>query len=269
MADGSSSPAYEQFCLLAKSQRGRAAVALIQQVLSKEKIYVFGELISMENIQALRDGEFAPYLRLLELFAYGTYSQYTADPSQYPELNKKMVFKLRQLSIVTLAHRSKKVSYEALQAELGLSNVRELEDLVIDTTYAGLLDGRLDQAKGVLNVRGAMTRDVRPEEVGGLIAKLSAWSGTMQSTLAALEGSMERVKAMREAEEAQRAAVQKGIEDTKRALERRAAKGLEDPEELDDVDGMDVEHQRPGRGLRALPAPFRKRFHGNPGQGRK
>ena len=97
MADGASSPAYEQvattlpfswrteltsplcprqFCLLAKSQKGRAIVQLIQQVLNKEKIYVFGELLGMESIQALRSSEFAEHYRLLELFCFGTYSEY-------------------------------------------------------------------------------------------------------------------------------------------------------------------------------------------------
>lgn len=46
-----SSAAFEQFCLLAKSQRGRALVALIEQVLVKEKIYVFGELLAMDAVQ--------------------------------------------------------------------------------------------------------------------------------------------------------------------------------------------------------------------------
>jgi len=225
----------------------------------------------MENIQALRHGEFAPYLRLLELFAYGTYSQYAAEPGAYPELNKKMAFKLRQLSIVTLAHRSKKVSYGALQAELGIANVRELEDLVIDTTYAGILDGRLDQAKAVFNVRSAMTRDVRPEEVGGMIAKLAAWSASMQGVLVALEGSMATVAATRKAEEEKREAVQEGIEEAKRALEKRAgARGRlgEDMDEqfdggADDLldPGMDVDRQPPAVGYRGanrgLSAPFR------------
>jgi hypothetical protein len=60
-----------------------------------------------------------------------------------------MVVKLRQLSLVSLAHGAKKVPYATLQAQLGVSNVRELEDLIIDTVYAGILEGRLDQHKGV------------------------------------------------------------------------------------------------------------------------
>ena len=60
-----------------------------------------------------------------------------------------MMIKLRQLSLVSLAHASKKVSYEELQLALGITNVRELEDLIIDTIYAGILEGRLDQLNGV------------------------------------------------------------------------------------------------------------------------
>ena len=60
-----------------------------------------------------------------------------------------MLVKLRQLSIVSLAHAQKKVPYATLQHALGISNVRELEDMIIDTIYAGILEGRLDQHKGV------------------------------------------------------------------------------------------------------------------------
>jgi len=52
MADGSSSPAYEQFCLLAKSQRGRAVVALIQQV----TLNLFSKLASKDNMKELNIG---------------------------------------------------------------------------------------------------------------------------------------------------------------------------------------------------------------------
>ena len=79
-------------------------------MLNKEKIFVFGELLEMANVQALRGTEFEPHLKLLELFAYGTHGDHaSADPAAYPELSKKMVVKLRMLTIVTLVHRSKKV----------------------------------------------------------------------------------------------------------------------------------------------------------------
>lgn len=98
-----------------------------------------------------------------------------------------MTKKLQQLSIVTLAHRSKIVSYASLQEELGVTNVRELEDLVIESIYAGLLEGRLDQHAGILNVKTAMARDVRPQEVEAMIAKLVGWGDSVREVVAALE----------------------------------------------------------------------------------
>ena len=43
-----------QFLVLAKGAKGAACVALIQQVLSHKKIFVFGELLSMPNVQSVR-----------------------------------------------------------------------------------------------------------------------------------------------------------------------------------------------------------------------
>ena len=57
------------------------------------------------------------------------------------------------LSIVSLAHTSKVVPYATIKAALGMDNVRHLEDIIFDTIYSGLLQGKLDQRQGVLKVR--------------------------------------------------------------------------------------------------------------------
>lgn len=43
-----------QFLVLGKTAKGAACVALIQQVLSNRKIFVFGELLALPNVQAVR-----------------------------------------------------------------------------------------------------------------------------------------------------------------------------------------------------------------------
>lgn len=214
----SSSAAFEQFCLLAKSQRGRALVALIEQVLNNDKIYLFGELLQMEAVQALRETEFASHLWRLEIFAYGTSSEYTAakaaDPS-LPDLNANMTKKLRELSIVSLARRSKKVSYAKLQSELGINNVRELEDLIIDAMYAGLLDGRLDQANAVLKIRSFIARDVRPQEVAAMINHLGNLQAAVQKLMAAVRNNVSNVLVLRSEQESERKQVGESIAATK------------------------------------------------------
>lgn len=57
------------------------------------------------------------------------------------------------LSIVSLAHTSKVVPYDTMKAALGMDNVRHLEDLIFDTIYSGLLQGKLDQRQELLKVR--------------------------------------------------------------------------------------------------------------------
>lgn len=60
--------------------------------------------------------------------------------------------KLCMLSVVSLAHKNKVVPYATLKAELRIDNVRYLEDLIFDTMYSGMLQGKLDQRQEVLKV---------------------------------------------------------------------------------------------------------------------
>lgn len=66
----------EQFTLLAKNARGRACVALVQQVLSNKKLFVFRELLDMPNVEALQNTENHGYYELLRIFCFGTYGDY-------------------------------------------------------------------------------------------------------------------------------------------------------------------------------------------------
>ncbi len=72
--------ALEQFLLLAKTARGPAVMELIKQALDTPGVYVFGELLATECVQEIAsDEEGVKYARLLELFAYGTYSDYKRE----------------------------------------------------------------------------------------------------------------------------------------------------------------------------------------------
>ena len=56
----------------------RAAADLISQATSAPNTYVFAELLQTPNIQALRSAEtqYARWLRALEIFSWGTWSEY-------------------------------------------------------------------------------------------------------------------------------------------------------------------------------------------------
>ena len=88
----------EPFVLMAKSARGAAAAKLAVDATAAPGVFVFGELID-----ALAAAQLAgtPHGALLDLFAYGTYRDYTADPSAFPDLNAAQITKrMVRLAIV-------------------------------------------------------------------------------------------------------------------------------------------------------------------------
>ncbi|RHZ24601.1 hypothetical protein DYB37_002588 [Aphanomyces astaci] len=126
----------EQFTLLAKTARGRACVALIQQVLSNKKLFVFGELLDMPNVKALAESDQTDqqgHARLLAIFAHGRYLDYVRQKEDatfhIPDLNAAQALKLRKLTVVSLCQQHKSVPYRILMGELQISSVRDVEDI--------------------------------------------------------------------------------------------------------------------------------------------
>ena len=134
---------------------------------------------------------------MLELFAYGRYSDYRKrhEALQPATLTEKQARKLKQLSIVALAHESRVIPYSVLLAELELATLRELEDVVIDAIYRDLLVAKLDHASSQLEVAHAIGRDVRLSDVAAMVRTVSAWTTRAEELLRALEQQAQRAKA--------------------------------------------------------------------------
>jgi hypothetical protein len=75
--------ALEPYIALSKSATApRAAADLITQATSAPQTYVFAELLQTPNIQALRNSqEYGSHLRLLEIFCWGTLTDYKGSES--------------------------------------------------------------------------------------------------------------------------------------------------------------------------------------------
>jgi COP9 signalosome complex subunit 7 len=131
----------DAFLILANNTKDKAAVQLIQDCL-ESNVYQFDPLLHHPNIQQLRDTN-PDHYRLLEIFAHGTWQDYH---SQLPPLTPKQSFKLKQLTLISQAHK-KVVAYKDLLQLLDLASIRELEDLIIQTIEQELIMGKLDQKK--------------------------------------------------------------------------------------------------------------------------
>ncbi|KAK0632081.1 hypothetical protein B0T14DRAFT_20906 [Immersiella caudata] len=206
--------ALEPFLALSKSATSpRAAADLITRATSAPNTFIFTELLQTPQIQALASAdEFAPYLTLLRIFSYGTYAS-LSEASNLPALNDAQKLKLRQLSLLSFARDANThpnqsgdctpvLGYGSLLTRLDLNTPRELEELVISTIYAGLIDAQLDPKNELVRTnRVAALRDVAPgsasesSAIGGLLSSLQAWAGRCEATLHSLEAQMSGLRA--------------------------------------------------------------------------
>ncbi|TKA63320.1 hypothetical protein B0A49_09092 [Cryomyces minteri] len=196
--------ALEPFVALSKSANStRAAVDLVTQAISAPNTYVFAELLQTPNIQALRQvQEVAGYLTLLEIFAWGTWQDYSGRISlspDFPRLTPPQELKLRLLSLLTLAARNSPTSptltYDHLKHALDLPSARKLEDLVISAIYRDLLTATLDTRRRTVSVSSvAPLRDVSPGALPVMQDELAAWSSRCEGALEQLEKQIFAIK---------------------------------------------------------------------------
>jgi len=210
--------ALQTYVSLAKNAKGKAAAAVIQQALSAPNVYVFGELMEMPGVQGLTGTEDAPYFELLKIFAYGSYADYKSKVSQLPQLSKMQQRKLQQLSIVSLAATSKVIPYSVLQRDLDIQELRELEDLIIDSIYQGLIHGKLDQKQKTFEVEYAMGRDLKPESVEEFISILSNWSNQSEVLLKSIREKIQHANMMSEQEKKHKEEYEKRVENVKSSI---------------------------------------------------
>jgi len=200
---------------------------VIQQALREPRVFVFGELLAEPNVQELEGTEFKPWLDLLKVFAYGTYADYKKNKAQLPEVKDQMLTKLKLLTIVTHASQHKVLPYDLLLKELDLTNVRELEDMIIDCIYEGLIKGKLDQRRGALIVHSTIGRDISPADIDVMLNKLSSWLETSKVLISNLEKQIAAANEAKAKEKAAEEALEKERKDMIEALKAAKQEGHE------------------------------------------
>jgi COP9 signalosome complex subunit 7 len=239
----------EPFLLLAKSAKGAAAARLIADVTAAPGCYVFGELFDVDGIRALeQDPQYSTSYRLLELFAYGTYQDYVnAPPESFPSLEPAQIEKLRQLTIVSCAAMKRSLPYDELLEQLGLRSdptsssdqagpsrmsrarsMRQLEDVIIDAIYAGIVTARFDQARSRMDVESVIGRDVRGDEgLTQLSSALDEWQNSTSSMMTTLEQHIEELRSNDQEKAKNRIAIETKMEETLIRLLGRQSKNVQ------------------------------------------
>ncbi|CEH13352.1 COP9 signalosome, subunit CSN7 [Ceraceosorus bombacis] len=213
-ASATSAGRLEPFLLLAKSSKGAAAAQSIIDATAAPGVYVFNELLALPSIQELQSGPHEKAFALLQLFAYGTISDWASSPDAFPKLRPSHISKLRHLTLLTLAFNARTVRYADLMSALLLdassenptggsadgsssaASTRALEDCIIEALYAGTLAAKLNQRQARLEVEAVLGRDIKgTEELADLERQLAQWSTITNSLLASLTNQMEHEQA--------------------------------------------------------------------------
>jgi len=211
----------EQFVLLSKSAKGAAAAELVKQALETPGLYVFSELLDMPSIKELSaTGDHVAHWELLNIFAYGTLNDYVNKRSEnkVPDLTNGQRRKLQYLTIVTLSEREKCIPYQTLQRELQITNVRDLEDLIIEAIYAEIIQGKLDQSRGFLEIDTTIGRDIRKDDIPVITNTLESWCDACENMLVALSNQIERANNEKSQKLQRREALEQEIANLKKTV---------------------------------------------------
>jgi COP9 signalosome complex subunit 7 len=219
--------ALQPFVALATSNSAtspRFVANIVTNATSAPQTYVFAELLETPTIQALAapdtPAEYKGYLKLLEIFAWGTWQEYqgmhwlqlqstlyqpwsrkitlrTPATPNLPKLSAEQSLKLRLLSLLTLATTTKPLTYQTLMKSLSLPTTADLESLVTTAIYANLISARLSPASTppTINVTSvAPLRDVQPQSLPQMVTLLTEWESRCGEVVTDLETEIARVK---------------------------------------------------------------------------
>eukprot|EP00127_Corallochytrium_limacisporum_P004915 Clim_evm59s191 gene=Clim_evmTU59s191 len=211
----------EAYLALAKGTQGAAISDIIVRATEDPQVFCFGELLDVKGVQDLRDTVHNKFLNLLELFAYGTYTDFKASQGEgidLPDLTPCQLTKLRILTIMSLAARDKQISYATLLQGLDLESNRQLEELLIEAIHAETLDARLDQKYQRLHINGVMGRDVREQDMERLYQSLEGWCSTTKDLLVGIEEQINVARSVKDGRLQRQKALQDQVEVMKQRL---------------------------------------------------
>ncbi|KAM7260761.1 hypothetical protein ACFE04_026236 [Oxalis oulophora] len=214
----------DQFVKQASTKKDAALSSVVVEATSHPLLFAFSEILAVPNVAELSGTEQALHLDVLRLFAYGTWSDYKNNASRLPPLLPQQVLKLKQLSVLTLAETNKVLPYDQLMLELDVTNVRQLEDFLInECMYAGIVRGKLDQLRRCFEawtcfVQFAAGRDLRPGQLGSMIETLSSWLTTSDNLLVSIKEKIKWADNTSEYNKKHRKDIEDKVEDVKKSL---------------------------------------------------
>lgn len=105
------------------------------------------------------------------------------DLKNYSDIiNDDGFYKLKMLSIATIATNKRIILFSDIQNEIGC-NENEAESLLIDAIGDGYVGGSINSKEKTLVVEDFIARDVDLDNIDDVINKVEKWSGKIEKTI--------------------------------------------------------------------------------------
>lgn len=105
------------------------------------------------------------------------------DLKNYSDIiNYDGFYKLKMLSIATIATNKRIILFSDIQNEIGC-NENEAESLLIDAIGDGYVGGSINSKEKTLVVEDFIARDVDLDNIDDVINKVEKWSGKIEKTM--------------------------------------------------------------------------------------
>eukprot|EP00040_Diaphanoeca_grandis_P004348 m.28270 g.28270 ORF g.28270 m.28270 type:complete len:261 (-) comp15892_c0_seq1:58-840(-) len=243
--------AIERFVLLAKSSNSARAISMvIDQAISSLDVLAFSELLELQSVQQLKGSTEEKSLRLLEIFAYGTYADYAANAATLAVLKPEQSLKLRLLTIVSLGSKNKTLSYDGLMASLHVQSLRELEDVLIEGIYRKIFVGKMDQKNAQFTMDSGVGRDLKPGELEKMTQLFVDWADNCQGIIDDMDKEMKAADFAKAFDLQAEERIVKEIDEMKSALKVSAASEAKEPKHAEQSfssNEFNEEHMRSAR----------------------
>mmetsp|Transcript_19243 Transcript_19243/g.52866 ORF Transcript_19243/g.52866 Transcript_19243/m.52866 type:complete len:294 (+) Transcript_19243:134-1015(+) len=237
--------------------------SIVMKVLTEPKLFAGYDQIKaiLQDSLSSAGAEGAKLSHSLDLFSYGTFSDYQSDKTKYLDLTGAQLLKLRQLTALTVvqhacvkAFQSKGgtgavalISYQEFAEALQLPNVaensREVEDILVSCLYMGVFRGKLCQQSRSLHL--SARHPIRPRDVPvSQIPVLAEQIRGLLTLLQSAQSNLDQKKQNADVETRAMAAFWKQVDERKKKNESAAMMRWDQDV---DVGGGSTRRQKRGR----------------------
>eukprot|EP00009_Paramoeba_aestuarina_P004703 CAMPEP_0201506392 /NCGR_PEP_ID=MMETSP0161_2-20130828/305_1 /ASSEMBLY_ACC=CAM_ASM_000251 /TAXON_ID=180227 /ORGANISM="Neoparamoeba aestuarina, Strain SoJaBio B1-5/56/2" /LENGTH=380 /DNA_ID=CAMNT_0047900463 /DNA_START=82 /DNA_END=1224 /DNA_ORIENTATION=- len=156
----------------------------------------FDDIVDLKSVRELQ-GDKAPLVKLLDIFAKGTVSDFQAFEKENGDAffnahglsSSDLLVKMRYLSIAALGSKNKNLPFADLVKELAVDE-EEVELWVLDAVEKGYVDGKIDELAGVVNIRQAHLRLFGEDEWKQLQGDLARAEKNLNHVLNSIDKSL-------------------------------------------------------------------------------